>query len=234
MLLISLVFRLVIRAPLESESFQTEEKKVTFIEAWKIPGVIEYTLSYACSKFVNYAWMFWLPYYLDVVLGFSPLIIGLVMVMYELGAILGASVGGWISDKLNTRVGTVYTMISLVSPLTIFIWNSENDMVVQIVVCVLMLGVSVAGSCYIMDSCFPADLASDSSQIATISGIMDGTGSLFAGTGIFFVGYLQQYSWDYVFSLIIAANLISILTVCIVKYKQVEKEKQKTTQITHI
>lgn len=110
------------------------------------------------------------------------------MIMYEVGAILGAGLGGWISDKLHARVGTVYCMILLVSPLTVFIWISESDMVVFISFCVGLLGASVAGSCYIMDSCFPADLATDSRQIATISGVMDGTGSLFAGTGVFFVG----------------------------------------------
>jgi OPA family glycerol-3-phosphate transporter-like MFS transporter 3 len=47
-------------------SRKKEGKGISFLEAWCIPGVIPYAMSYACLKSVNYALFFWLPFYLTV------------------------------------------------------------------------------------------------------------------------------------------------------------------------
>ena len=46
------------------EPEKVEEKPVSFVAALRIPGVIEYALSYFALKLVNYSFFFWLPYYL--------------------------------------------------------------------------------------------------------------------------------------------------------------------------
>lgn len=38
---------------------------IGFFEAWRIPGVVQYSTSYAGLKLVNYAMFFWLPFYLS-------------------------------------------------------------------------------------------------------------------------------------------------------------------------
>ena len=40
------------------------QKSVGFLDALKIPGVVEYSLSYFAMKLVNYSFFFWMPYYL--------------------------------------------------------------------------------------------------------------------------------------------------------------------------
>lgn len=44
---------------------EEEDRPIGFIEAWFIPGVALYSFSYAFLKFVNYAFFFWLPFYLS-------------------------------------------------------------------------------------------------------------------------------------------------------------------------
>jgi hypothetical protein len=51
-----------------SSSTHRDQKKQTainFFKALLIPGVIVYSLSYACLKLVSYSLLFWLPYYLN-------------------------------------------------------------------------------------------------------------------------------------------------------------------------
>jgi hypothetical protein len=42
----------------------THKYKVNFFRAWFIPGVAVYAIANAFIKLVNYAFFFWLPYYL--------------------------------------------------------------------------------------------------------------------------------------------------------------------------
>ncbi|CAH1783440.1 unnamed protein product [Owenia fusiformis] len=48
-----------------------EPKAIGFFQAFLLPGVILYSSSYACLKMVNYAFFFWLPYYLTNQFGWS-------------------------------------------------------------------------------------------------------------------------------------------------------------------
>lgn len=51
---------------LEPETLENlkNKKGIGFWEAWKIPGVLQYSLSYMCLKFANYGVMLWLPLFL--------------------------------------------------------------------------------------------------------------------------------------------------------------------------
>jgi sugar phosphate permease len=40
-------------------------KGINFISAWKVPGVLGYSLSYLCLKFSAYGLMLWLPSYVS-------------------------------------------------------------------------------------------------------------------------------------------------------------------------
>ena len=221
-LLVSLLFKLIIVSPEEQEPL-LHKNRVGFWEAWRIHGVIEYTVVYSCCKFMNYAWIMWLPYYLYTVVQLEYLQIGVLTLLYEAGAMVGAFGGGWISDRVRSRTGTVKIMLCFPAPLAILLWYADDSMIVVIGACCFGLGASVAGVCELMSSCVSADLAVGSRQIATISGIMDGTGSMAAGVGVFFVGYLQTFSWVYVFGIIVIADIFAILALMLMKLKKIHE-----------
>ena len=54
-----------------------------------------------------------------------------------------------------------------------------------------------------------------SKALATVTGILDGTGSIGAAVGPLMAGYLSFYDWQYVFYVLLAANGMALL----VKYK---------------
>lgn len=44
---------------------------IGFFKAFMLPGVLAYSLAYACLKLVNYSFFFWLPYYLTNAFGWE-------------------------------------------------------------------------------------------------------------------------------------------------------------------
>lgn len=196
-----------------------EKTKHGFLSAWKVDGVIVYTFAYSCCKFMNYAWMMWLPYYLEVSMEVKHLYIGLSVAGYEIGSIFGTFGGGWISDKLGSRSRTAQIMLSFVIPLSILLWNLTSQNSILIVFTCFGLGLCVAGICYLINSCAAADISSTGQQIGAISGLMDGCASLFTGLGIFFIGHIQEYSWIYVFITIGIADLSAIIAMQFIKHK---------------
>jgi len=57
-------------------NFQQDQvsKGVKFWDAWKTPGLIKYSLVFACIKGSTYGLLFWLPDYLQSIMGFGKVI----------------------------------------------------------------------------------------------------------------------------------------------------------------
>jgi OPA family glycerol-3-phosphate transporter-like MFS transporter 1/2 len=53
-----------------------------------------------------------------------------------------------------------------------------------------------------------------SKALATVTGILDGTGSIGAAVGPLMAGYLSFYGWQYIFYVLLAANGMALLVKC--------------------
>ena len=62
---------------------------IGFFQAVLLPGVIMYSLCYACLKMVNYSFLFWLPYYLSNKFHWSESVADEISVWYDIGGIVG-------------------------------------------------------------------------------------------------------------------------------------------------
>src|SRR5690242_483545 len=54
-----------------STNNQIEQPAQSFFDAWKTPGLIKYSLVFACIKGALYGLLFWLPDYLHTVMKFG-------------------------------------------------------------------------------------------------------------------------------------------------------------------
>ncbi|KHJ75235.1 transporter, major facilitator family protein, partial [Oesophagostomum dentatum] len=72
---------------------------ISFWEAWFLPGVLSYSLAYACLKLVNYGFFFWLPYYLHSNFGWSESDADALSAWYDVGGIAAAIIAGAISVR---------------------------------------------------------------------------------------------------------------------------------------
>ena len=75
-----------------------EDTAVGFLEAVRIPGVIEFALCLFASKFVVYIFLFWLPDYVKQTSGVGAADSGFVANFFEYGGIIGGITSGILVD----------------------------------------------------------------------------------------------------------------------------------------
>ncbi|XP_066936786.1 sugar phosphate exchanger 3-like [Clytia hemisphaerica] len=197
-----------------------QPKPISFIQAVLIPGVIPYSLAYACLKLVNYSFFFWLPTYLsqglhwkdDKSVEFSN--------FYDIGGIFGGIIAGIVSDCIGVRSPVVGIMLAF-SVGTILCFNYFSG-VYNVTVAILFInGFMIGGPANTISTAITADLGKhekimgNAEALATVTGIVDGTGSVGAAIGQYLVGVINKKAgWQYVFYFLIVMTGLSI--VCII------------------
>uniref|UniRef100_A0A673H247 Sugar phosphate exchanger 3 n=1 Tax=Sinocyclocheilus rhinocerous TaxID=307959 RepID=A0A673H247_9TELE len=171
------------------EEPEPQPKAIGFLQAFCLPGVIPYSLAYACLKLVNYSFFFWLPFYLSNNFGWKEVQSDRLSVWYDVGGIVGGTVQGLISDLLGKRAPVL--AISLLLAMGALVGYSR-----------FLIG----GPSNMISSAISADLgrqeALQNSQeaLATVTGIVDGTGSFGAAGGQYLVSLIEsKLGWMCVF-----------------------------------
>lgn len=202
----------------------TEEKALSFIAALSLPGVIPYSLSFACLKLVNYAFLFWLPFYLVNNFKWNESLSSDISTWYDVGGVLGGIVCGILSDRLNTRSPVLLAML-IISPFTLWGYKSSPRNVTINSVLMAIVGFFINGVSNILSSAIAVDLAKqkhagkNKKALATVTGIIDGTGSLGAAIGQYLVAVIQtKAGWGWVFNFFILANVAAIICLLPVFY----------------
>ena len=204
----------------------TKHKKhgIPFLTALRLPGVIPYSLNYACVKFLYYGLSMWLPYFLDKRLN-KPNLTGVLAGLLDAGGVLGSIVCGWLCDKLgySSPIIEVFLLCSL--PL-LFLFQAGSESIFWLYFIVIpATGFCIAGSSNIISSAIAANLAqnpdldSKDEAMATVTGIVDGTGGFGAAIGVLIMGLLSEYSWLYVFLFMIMMGILSILCIFHLAYR---------------
>ncbi|XP_047276905.1 sugar phosphate exchanger 3 isoform X3 [Homo sapiens] len=77
---------------IQDDSSVAQVKAISFYQACCLPGVIPYSLAYACLKLVNYSFFFWLPFYLSNNFGWKEAEADKLSIWYDVGGIIVFSV----------------------------------------------------------------------------------------------------------------------------------------------
>ncbi|XP_047325673.1 putative glycerol-3-phosphate transporter 1 [Impatiens glandulifera] len=212
-----------IEEPLLSSETETEEARVDravgFIEAWKIPGVAPFALCLFFAKLVAYTFLYWLPFYIShtAIDGkyLSSDASGNLSTIFDVGGVVGGILAGHISDRLDARAITAASFMYCTIPV-LFLYRSYGSMSLAInIVLLFITGVFVNGPYALITTAVSADLGTHSSlkgnsrALATVTAIIDGTGSIGAAIGPLLTGYISALSWDAVFSMLMASALVA-------------------------
>lgn len=206
-----------------------EVNALSFTSALCLPGVIPYSLSYACLKFVNYAFLFWLPFYLVNNFDFTDSFASSISTWYDVGGIVGGICCGLVSDLLGNRSSVMFVML-MISPFAL--WGYKESPPSAVANCLLMsvAGFFVNGVANLLSTAIAVDLAKQKAvrgnkkALATVTGIIDATGSLGAAVGQYGVAAMQAtYGWGWVFNLFIIANVAANLLLIPVLYRDFKK-----------
>ncbi|EER02657.1 conserved hypothetical protein, partial [Perkinsus marinus ATCC 50983] len=151
--------------------------------AFWLPFVARYSLVYACTKGVNYAMFFWLPFYLSEVCELDPGLADGLSVFYDIGQCLGGVIAGSIVDKMaKGKKSIVITSFLLLAVIPILALSLKHSSVVPITVIIFIAGLLVGGPANLISAAVCADLGSqtgiDSNVTASVSGLVDGVASI--------------------------------------------------------
>ncbi|XP_058736783.1 putative glycerol-3-phosphate transporter 5 [Vicia villosa] len=186
---------------------------IGFIEAWKIPGVAPFAFCLFFSKFVAYTFLYWLPFYIrhTAVAGvnLSHKTAGLLSTIFDIGGVLGGITAGFISDMIEARAVTSIMFLFLSIPaLLLYRFLGSISMFTNITL-MFLSGFLVNGPYSLITTAVAADLGTQgfsggsSRALATVTAIIDGTGSVGAALGPLLAGYVSTRGWNCVFFMLV-------------------------------
>ena len=166
-----------------------EPAPVGLVQAFMLPNVMSYAVAFGFFKLVNYAMFFQLPVILSS--HFDSSTSNVISSLYSVGMMPGGVVCGWVSDIYGGRRACVIaTFMAVLCPLLWLFAIFMDEMPVTVLLSLLcVMGCLVGGPNNIITSAVAADLADDpsikgnSKALGTVTGIINGSGSVTAAIG---------------------------------------------------
>lgn len=200
-------------------SDREEESAVGFMEAWKIPGVAPFAFCLFFAKLVAYTFLYWLPFYIShtAIDGkyLSNEEAGNLSTLFDVGGVVGGILAGYISDRLDARAVTAASFMYCAIPVLYFYRSYGHVSMTINIILMLITGVFVNGPYALITTAVSADLGTHSSlkgnsrALATVTAIIDGTGSIGAAIGPLLTGYISANSWSAVFTMLMGSAFIA-------------------------
>ncbi|KAF1862313.1 hypothetical protein Lal_00026840 [Lupinus albus] len=218
----------VVTKDVGSRKGSVRSKSIGLVDACMIPGVIPFALCLFFAKLVAYTFLYWLPFYLtQTEIGGEYLSVksaGNLSTLFDVGGIVGGILAGYISDKLSARAITAASFMYAAIP-CMFLYRFYGSVSMSANIALMMVtGLFVNGPYALITTAVSADLGThrslrgDSRALATVTAIIDGTGSVGAALGPLLTGFISTRGWDGVFIMLtlgafIAGLLLSRLVI---------------------
>uniref|UniRef100_A0A7N1A037 Major facilitator superfamily (MFS) profile domain-containing protein n=1 Tax=Kalanchoe fedtschenkoi TaxID=63787 RepID=A0A7N1A037_KALFE len=194
-------------------------RPVGFVQAWRIPGVAPFALCLFFTKLVAYTFLYWLPFYIShtAIDGkyLSSETAGDLSTLFDVGGVAGGVLAGHISDRLNARATTAAMFTYCAIP-ALFLYRSYGHVSLSVNIALMLItGVFVNAPYALITTAVSADLGThgslkgNSRALATVTAIIDGTGSVGAAIGPLITGYVSSSSWSAVFTMLMASALVA-------------------------
>lgn len=226
--------------PLLKKEQVVKEQPVGFIAAWRIPGVAPYALCLFFAKLVAYTFLYWLPFYIShtAIDGeyLSNETAGNLSTMFDVGGVVGGILAGHISDRLDARAITAASFMYCAIPALLFYRSYGHVSLCVNIILMFVTGMFVNGPYALITTAVSTDLGTHSSlsgnsrALATVTAIIDGTGSVGAALGPLLTGYISIESWTAVFSMLMAAALVAGLLLTRLVVAEVSSKIQARSQ----
>lgn len=135
--------------------------------------------------------------------------------LFDVGGIVGGILAGYISDKLHARATTAASFMYAAIPSMLLYRTYGNISRTVNIVLMMIAGLFVNGPYALITTAVSADLGThsslrgDSRALATVTAIIDGTGSVGAALGPLLTGFISTKGWDAVFVMLMLGALIA-------------------------
>ncbi|KAL3642936.1 hypothetical protein CASFOL_013751 [Castilleja foliolosa] len=211
------------------ESVEEESSvAIGFLDAWRLSNVPSYAFCLFFSKLVAYTFLYWLPFYIrhTAVAGvhLSHKSAGILSTIFDIGGVFGGISAGLISDMIEARAVTSIVFLLLSIPTLILYRLFGSISMLTNTSLMFLSGLLVNGPYSLITTAVAADLGTqsmtgkNSRALATVTAIIDGTGSVGAALGPLLAGYISTRGWNSVFfMLIVSLSFASCLLIRVVK-----------------
>lgn len=142
---------------------------------------------------------------------------GILSTIFDVGGVFGGISAGFISDRLGARAITSVMFLFLSIPaLLLYRFCGSISMLLNIVL-MFVSGYFVNGPYALITTAVAADLGTqdtikgNSRALATVTAIIDGTGSVGAALGPLLTGYISTRGWNSVFVMLTVSNCLAIV-----------------------
>ncbi|KAG6414224.1 hypothetical protein SASPL_126942 [Salvia splendens] len=201
---------------------------IGFLDAWRLPNVASFAFCLFFSKLVAYTFLYWLPFYIrnTAVAGvhLSHKTAGILSTIFDIGGVFGGISAGYVSDMIEARGATsvIFLLLSIPALISYRLYGSIS-MFTNIAL-MFASGLLVNGPYSLITTAVAADLGTQSMirgssrALATVTAIIDGTGSVGAALGPLLAGYISTRGWNSVFfMLIVSISCAACLLIRVVK-----------------
>ena len=154
----------------------------------------------------------------------------MISVLYDVGMMPGGIIVGTVSDLYGGRRACVIaTFMCILAPsLLLFAWYSSELSAAVLLPMLGLMGILVGGPNNIITSAVAADLAEhpsirgNSRALGTVTGIINGSGSITAALGLLLIGPIQvNYGWTFVWYFLVLCVILGTLLLSPKVYKEI-------------
>ncbi|XP_044763771.1 glucose-6-phosphate exchanger SLC37A2 isoform X3 [Coccinella septempunctata] len=212
----------------------TEEEKevaIGFFGAFKIPGVIEFSLCLFFAKLVSYTFLYWLPLYVNSSTTMGASASADLSTLFDVGGIIGGVAAGALSDQTSMSATVCSGMLALAPPFMLLYQNFSSAGLGPNIALLLIVGALVNGPYALITTVVSTELGTHSSlegnskALATVTAIIDGTGSIGAAVGPLLAGFVSGYGWQNVFYMLIVSDFIALLLLIRLTKNEISKSR---------
>ena len=190
-----------------------EERRAAQRAVLRNPVLWCYGASYCTIKFIRYALLFWLPYFLAKKRGYGEEQAGYVSVAFEVGGVAGVIALGIASDRLKRYSRSLLSAVGLVALTFALLSYSRIDSssTWTNVIGLALIGAALFGPDALLSGAASQD-AGGPHAAATATGFVNGMGSMGAVLeGLVVPAISRRYGWDAVFHLFIGLAVLGAL-----------------------
>ncbi|XP_017087309.2 glucose-6-phosphate exchanger SLC37A2 [Drosophila bipectinata] len=207
----------ILARPQQPSHTRGRGRPISLTDALYIPGVVEFSLCLFFTKLVSYTFMYWLPLYIQSSSTLGPELSADLSTLFDVGGILGAIAAGYLSDVSGMSATVCTGMLFIASPILLLYQQYGALSVTFSVVLLIVVGIFVNGPYALITTSVSAELGQHSSlegnshALATVTAIIDGTGSIGAAVGPLLAGLISSTGWQNVFHMLIVADIIAMV-----------------------
>ena len=167
-------------------------------------------LTYVVLKFIRYSFLFWLPFYLAEVLGYSDEEAGYTSLIFGVAGVAGAIFAGTVSDKVHKgRRAPICVIMMTVLAAALYGFSAMPDVGrIGTIVGIFLIGFFLYGPDSVSSGVAAVDFGTRRAA-SKAAGFVNGLGSVGAALSGVVIGYVSDgWGWGAVFTMFVPLALI--------------------------